>query len=465
MQIFPHIVNLQLQNNSKIHILTYSLLQGVKKKVDFIKHSLFSCIFKINFRLINLITMKHLALTLPIIYIFFILSCQPEESSDPAQSNEDDTQATIDTTQTPSDTIVSVIDTTQPNATDTLILPTVVSDETMQAIYNEVKTPNKYGLVLISGQKEIQYDCPTVFKHNGKYYMTYIVYDKTIARGYETCLAESEDLLNWNTLGTILSFSDDSDWDSNQKAGYLSLINYEWGGDNAIEKYNDKYWLSYFGGTSEGYESGDLSIGIAYTEQEANIAHEWQRYDSPVLSSSDADVRWFETVKLYKSSIIKDKENVTGHSFIMYYNASDGNAERIGMAVSDDMINWERYGDEPLISRDSGICGDPVIQKIDDVYVMFFFGLAWPDRDDPAVFNRFACSYDLANWTEWDGDNLIEPTDTTGSYDKTFAHKPYVIKENGIVYHFYCAVDKKGSRGIALATSIDLGESDIDFVY
>ncbi len=44
---------------------------------------------------------------------------------------------------------------------------------------------------------------------------------------------------------------------------------------------------------------------------------------------------------------------------------------------------------------------------------------------------------------------LIEPSEP---YDATYAHKPWVIKHNGVVYHFYCAVGNKG-RGIALATS------------
>ena len=40
-------------------------------------------------------------------------------------------------------------------------------------------------------------------------------------------------------------------------------------------------------------------------------------------------------------------------------------------------------------------------------------------------------------------------------YDKTYAHKPWVLKYNGAVYHFYCAVGDQG-RAIALATSKDL---------
>lgn len=48
-------------------------------------------------------------------------------------------------------------------------------------------------------------------------------------------------------------------------------------------------------------------------------------------------------------------------------------------------------------------------------------------------------------------------------YDRRYAHKSYVIKWNGIVYHFYCAVNENKQRGIALATSQNLGKSSISF--
>jgi hypothetical protein len=44
-----------------------------------------------------------------------------------------------------------------------------------------------------------------------------------------------------------------------------------------------------------------------------------------------------------------------------------------------------------------------------------------------------------------------------------FAHKAYVIKHDGIVYHFYNAVDTLGNRGIALAASKDIGKSTMEF--
>ena len=117
-------------------------------------------------------------------------------------------------------------------------------------------------------------------------------------------------------------------------------------------------------------------------------------------------------------------------------------------AVSDDMISWERYGEGPVITRDKGICGDAQIAKYNDVYVMFYFGAFWK----PGAFERFACSYDLVNWTDWTGPDLIASSE---SYDEKYAHKPWVIKWNGIVYHFYNAVGDQG-RVIALATSTAL---------
>ena len=48
-----------------------------------------------------------------------------------------------------------------------------------------------------------------------------------------------------------------------------------------------------------------------------------------------------------------------------------------------------------------------------------------------------------------DGPRLVEPSEL---WDKTFAHKPWVLKHDGVVYHYYCAVGNEG-RCIALATS------------
>ena len=345
-----------------------------------------------------------------------------------------------------------------------------VHQSVMQQIYNEVKTSFKYGLVLAPTDESKKMDSPSVFRKGNSWYMTYIVFD---GRGYETWIAKSENLLQWKTLGRILSFGDTTNknliaWDANQRAGYIALQDTKWDGSYQLQKFDNKYWMSYIGGNETNYEAGKLSIGIAYTNHYITKPHEWKRVDHPVLSVSDKDVRWWENKKLYKSTVIWDKKKTLGHPFIMYYNANGDTSnntpkwqgiERIGMAVSDDMIHWQRYLTDPVVHHKIGITGDGVIQKIGDVWVMFYFGAFWEGRKD--AFNRFACSYDLVNWTDWNGDDLIHSSEP---YDEKYAHKSYVIKWKGVVYHFYCAVDDKDHRGIAVATSVNKGKSKIEFV-
>jgi len=341
-----------------------------------------------------------------------------------------------------------------------------VSQDSMKIIYDEVKTPYKYGLVMVPENDSQKLDCPTVFRKGNIWYMTYLTFG---GRGYETWLAKSSDLLHWQKMGRQLSFSNDSTiWDANQKAGYNALTNTSWGGNYELQKYTGKYWMSYFGGNQTGYEAGLLSIGMAYTKEDPAIAHEWQRLDHPVLSSNDKDVSWWENKKQFKSSVIWDKQQLSGYPFVMYYNANGDTAkdnkktrwfERIGMAVSNDMINWKRIQTEPLVHHPVGITGDPVFQKIGKLWVMFYFGAFWEDRK--GAFNRFACSYDLQHWTDWTGDNLVESTEP---FEDLYAHKSFVIKYKGVVYHYYCAVNKKDQRGIAVATSKDLGKSKLSFV-
>lgn len=201
---------------------------------------------------------------------------------------------------------------------------------------------------------------------------------------------------------------------------------------------------------------------MAYTDKLSEIK-EWNRLKKPVLSSLDSETRWYDNQTIYKSTVIFGRTKTLGHPFIMYYNAKGSNesaghavAERIAMAVSDDMTHWKRYGDKPVMDHGTGISGDAFISRIHNVWVMFYFGAFWK----PGAFDRFACSYDLVNWTDWKGNDLISPSEP---YDDQFAHKPFIIKYKVIVYHFYCAVNKKGQWSIAVATSLDMGKCKLAF--
>ncbi|HXA43938.1 MAG TPA: glycosylase [Candidatus Angelobacter sp.] len=325
-----------------------------------------------------------------------------------------------------------------------------VETNVLQQVYDEVKTPFKYGVVLKGEGTNELVDCPSVFHCGDHWYMMYVAITNKV--GYQTFLARSDDLLHWTKLGKILPFNE-SGWDAWQADGGIALADYRWEGTHELESFDGKNWLSYIGGARQGYETDPLSMGLAWTS-DPSAPQSWHRLDqNPVLTPKQPDARSFETKTLYKSQIIHDAAESLGWPFVMYYNAKYKNGfEQIGMAVSRDMVNWSRYGTNSVVvngeAKKNGMSGDPQIVKIGDVWVMFYFGAGW----GPRAFDTFAASYDLVHWTKWTGAKLIQPSE---SYDHTYAHKPWVLKYQGVVYHFYCAVGDQG-RVIALAASKDL---------
>ena len=367
-----------------------------------------------------------------------------------------------------------------------------VSQQDMQRIYQEVRTPYKYGMVVAPQDNYHKIDCPTVFRAGGRWLMTYVVYngkEGLDGRGYETWLAASDDLLHWHTEGRLLSYKDDG-WDMNQRGGFPALIDWTWDGSYGISQYKKKYWMTYIGGHGTGYEAvrEPLHIGLAWTSGDAGRAHEWQSGDSPLIAITDKSAQWWEKLTEYKSTVYdmrakKGKgssllpRELRKYRFIMFYNAGGVNpannlkAERIGIALSNDMKRWKRYSKNPVYFHEAPgiITGDAQIVRMDTpslgggrgkaLYVMFYFSAYNPDRKYNA-YNTFAVSRDLVHWQDWTGPDLIVPSKT---YDEMFAHKSYVLKHDGVVYHFYCAVNNDQQRGIAVATSVPMGRSSVSF--
>lgn len=282
--------------------------------------------------------------------------------------------------------------------------------------------------------------------------MTYVLFD---GRGYETWLAESDDLLYWNTKSRLLAFANKS-WDKDQHGAFSALQDIEWGGSYNLRKYYGRYWLSYIGSSTPGYEGKPISIGVASTKGRLDKAHLWDIYDKPVMSLEDNDVKPWESLSPYNSTIY-EIDNPFGSKFIMYYNAAqkvrDGDIrEKTGIATSNDFRHWIRYDDNPIFMHDhkGTITGDAQIVKMDSIDVMFYYCAHNPEQPKYGAYNSFAVSRDLLNWTDWKGKPLVYPSE---KYDERYAHKSFVVKWNGVVSLFYCAVDKDRHRTIALATS------------
>ena len=325
-----------------------------------------------------------------------------------------------------------------------------VSSAAMKLIYDLLATPYKFGAVL--KQDMFYTDSPTVIRTADGFCMYSISISKDVTiSGYETHAYFSKDLKSWEYRSTILHRSDTDRWDSRQCAGYAAFVEPRFGKSPVQECIDGKYYLAYLAGNSNGYEPDPLFMGLCSHEEA--FSDKVTRLDEPILRPDDRDVRPFEDKTLYKSCMFRDSLCASGHRFVNAYNAKGhDDRERIFLAVSDDAVHWERYGEHAVIdntNEDNFISGDPQIIFIDDIYVMIYFRY---DRGRGA-YNTFAASYDLVNWTKWDGIPLIYPEKP---FENVHAHKPWLFMHGGVVYHFYCACNTNKERFIALATSEDI---------
>jgi len=328
-----------------------------------------------------------------------------------------------------------------------------VPPELMKKIRAFLETKNFRGSVM--ELPDYYTDCPSVIRYQGRFYMYFIAISKDVSKsGYETHLAASDDLLHWGYIGRILCRDDTRCWDSKQIAGYAALYDTNLNrGCELMPAADGRYYLTYLAGADDGYEPDPLFMGIASSSDPLN-KDAFHRSDKPILSPNDPDARLFETKTLYKSTVIRDTEELTGFKYVMYYNAKGyDNRERIYMAVSDDMLNWKRYGRLPVIDDITGdpaclITGDPMIIKYNDAYVMNFFKY----RMGGGAFDTFAVSYDLVNWVEWLGEPTKKPLKENPALN-VHAHKPWVVTWEDRVYHFFCACTSDNRRYIALSTN------------
>ena len=64
----------------------------------------------------------------------------------------------------------------------------------------------------------------------------------------------------------------------------------------------------------------------------------------------------------------------------------------------------------------------------------------------------------IDNHCAWLGEPLIK---SEYAWENLYAHKPWVVVQDGVVYHFYCAVNNQGERFIALATSQSIENNNV----
>lgn len=332
-----------------------------------------------------------------------------------------------------------------------VVVKSILEYQEMVKIYELLKTPYKYGAVV---KEDYWTDSPSVFFHDNKWYMTYIGYNAE-KEGYESYIANSTDLVTWENRTRIFDIDPSSGaWDCNQVAGYMSFINNDLFGDYSLQKVGNHYYIAYLGGALPGYETDPLSIGEAYIDDDIMNPSSYHKFDYPVLTPHDEDVRLGEDQTLYKSNMFIDEAKTLGHKYVNFYNAKakDG-TEGVFIAVSDNGTTWKRYWPTYVFKDLSAHnTGDPVILKHENTYIMLYYILK-----DGKTYDNFAISKDLIHWRAWTGKPLIESTE---EWENQYAHKPSMVYDQttDTLYHFYCAVNTNGERFIAVAANKPFGK-------
>lgn len=276
-------------------------------------------------------------------------------------------------------------------------------------------------------------DCPTVFRHNGRFRMIFIGFDGI---GYQTAITASDDLVHWDEPKVILCRGSDREWDKVGMSGNSILMDNDLYGSAELIRHDGKYWMTYHSYPEVGYEAGPAEIGLAWTEDEDLL--DWHCLEKPVFSWRDG-AAW-ECGGLYKSFLMRHDGK-----FWLFYNAKNQAdkgkpwTEQTGCAVSDDLLHWTRLPDNPVLpvdcaSWDSRFASDPVIRwdSRQKQWVMFYFGLG-----NLSACEGLAVSSDLMHWEKFPVPILT--TGTGNAIDTRYAHKPSVIVHDGVLYHFYCA--------------------------
>ena len=313
------------------------------------------------------------------------------------------------------------------------------------------RTPHRLGrLVLEKSSDPTAFDSkfvdgPFVFAAHGRFYMTFYGYDGT---GYQTGLAESDDLVRWRKRGILLG-RDPSSPVTRYNVALASILR-EPGlrSRGRPVKVNGRYVASWNAYPSPGMEEGPAVIGLAYSE---DLLH-WTRDDAPILRPEDG-AEW-EQGGLYRSFLTRDRD-----TFHLYYNAKDRATpwlEQIGIATSRDLTSWTRFPGNPILrvggpgSNDARFAANPFVVRHGGEWAMFYYG--YTPRS--GARDLLALGRDPFRFAKV-GEPVLD-IGPPGAVDETYAHKPSLIWHDGALYHFYCAVSGKWPnevRGISVARS------------
>jgi predicted GH43/DUF377 family glycosyl hydrolase len=289
-------------------------------------------------------------------------------------------------------------------------------------------------------------DVPTVYQIPGddRWYMSFIAFD---GGGYNSFVAESDDLVHWRNYRLAMGFGPEGGFDhGGSVVGAYLYTSYDIRVPRLLKKRDGKYWTLYGAYPRQGgYELRPGYEGVASSDDGIT----WRRAkDSYILSVHEEDCGAWEKDCIYQPWLVEHEGG-----FYNFYNAANGGTEQLGLARSKDLLTWKRHANNPVIRNrtdgyDEKFCSDGKVFWDNGHWVMFYFGVGKGGAHIMAAFSQ-----DLENWTAHP-DPLYKAGGHPKGLDQKYAHKISLVHnpKNETFYMYYCAVGNKG-RGIGLLTS------------
>lgn len=130
-----------------------------------------------------------------------------------------------------------------------------------------------------------------------------------------------------------------------------------------------------------------------------------------------------------------DEASVWDNKFVAYYMGTTGWTESVGLAVSNDGVNWQGYNDgaDPVLAGRGTGYWDPtyvgyptVVKENDDAYHMWYCGGYWNGETGMGHGIGYAFSTNGINWVR-DSDNLVFHKDDGVAWRDLRTYTPVVI--------------------------------------
>jgi predicted GH43/DUF377 family glycosyl hydrolase len=314
--------------------------------------------------------------------------------------------------------------------------------------YPEPVIPAKYHIP--EAEDFHSFDCPCIFQLDNKpgvWYMNFIGFN---GKGYNSFVAESNDLVNWHNPRLAMGFGPEGEFDHGGCViGAYLYHSWDIGAPRMLKKQDGKYWTLYGCYPRQGgYELRPGYEGVASSDDGLC----WQRAsNSPILSIYQKDCRKWEKDCIYQPWLVEHEG-----TYYNFYNAADGGKEETGVALSNDLIHWVRYPRNPVVriragGYDETFCSDGKVYRDGDHWTMFYFGVGRGGASIMIAFSR-----DLLHWTA-DPEPLYKFGGHPDGLDRQYAHKISLVfnPANSMYYMYYCATGNKG-RTIGLLTEKQL---------